>query len=265
MGDRLPAALLSPLPGFRTAFRLGLGNLFRFGRYGIQSSAGWSRRHFQTASARRVVPALALHADLGPEDHSSAGLGLTLALLAATAGFPVPAGGARAFALALVNRFQEFGGKLQLGCRAERIVVRGGRAVAVHASTLGEIQVRRAVIGDVGAPALYLRLLSEADVPSWARCRMCRFTYGWGTFKMDWALGDAVPWHHPEPRESAVVHTGESIEDLIAFTQQVREGRLPDNPYLVIGQQSLADPTRAPQPNHTLWAYSHVPSNIEGG
>jgi phytoene dehydrogenase-like protein len=82
---------------------------------------------------------------------------------------------------------------------------------------------------------------------------------------MDWALAAAVPWRHPEPRESAVVHTGESIEDLIAFTRQVRERRLPDNPYLVIGQQSLADATRAPQPNHTLWAYSHVPSNIEGG
>jgi phytoene dehydrogenase-like protein len=211
------------------------------------------------------VPALALHADLGPEDHSSAGLGLTLALLAATAGFPVPKGGARAIALALVNRFQELGGKLQLGCRAERIVVRDRRAVAVHTSTLGEIAVRRAVIGDVGAPALYLRLLPEADVPGWARWRMRRFTYGWGTFKMDWALAGAAPWHHPEPRESAVVHTGESVEDLIAFTRQVREGRLPHNPYLVIGQQSLADPTRAPQPNHTLWAYSHVPSNIDGG
>jgi len=265
MGDRLPAALLSPLPGFRTAVRLGLGNLFHFGRYGIQSSAGWSRRHFQTASARRVVPALALHADLGPEDRSSAGLGLTLALLAATAGFPVPRGGARAIARALVNRFQELGGKLRLGCRAERIIVRGRRAVAVQSSTLGDLPARRAVIANVGAPALYFRLLSEADVPGWARWRMRRFTYGWGTFKMDWALAGVVPWQHSEPRESAVVHTGESIEDLIAFTRQVREGRLPDNPYLVIGQQSLADSTRAPQPNHTLWAYSHVPSIIEGG
>jgi phytoene dehydrogenase-like protein len=265
MGDRLPAALLSPLPGFRTVLRLGLGNVFRFGRYGIQSSAGWSSGHFQSASARRVVPALALHADLGPEDRSSAGLGLTLALLAATAGFPVPAGGARAIALALVNRFQELGGKLRLGCRAEGIVVHRRRAVAVRSRGEGDIPARRAVIADVGAPALYLRLLSEADVPAWARWRMRGFVYAWGTFKMDWALAGAVPWQHAEPRDSAVVHTGESIEDLIAFTRQVREGRLPDKPYLVIGQQSLADPMRAPQSNHTLWAYSHVPSNIDGG
>jgi phytoene dehydrogenase-like protein len=265
MGDGLPAALLSPLPGFRTAFRLGLGNLFRFGRYGIQSSAGWARRHFQSTAARRVVPALALHADLGPEDYSSAGLGLTLALLAATAGFPVPAGGARAITLALVNRFQELGGKLRLGCRAERIVVHRRRGVAVQSRGEDDIPARRAIIADVGAPALYLRLLSEADVPAWARWRMRRFTYGWGTFKMDWALAGSVPWQHPEPREAAVVHTGESIDDLIAFTRQVRLGHLPDNPYLVIGQQSVADTMRAPPGNHTLWAYSHVPSNIEGG
>src|SRR5262249_41723040 len=39
----------------------------------------------------------------------------------------------------------------------------------------------------------------------------------------------------------------------------------PSNPYLVIGQQSLADPSRAPQGGQTLWAYSHVPSSVDGG
>src|SRR5678816_2636904 len=38
-----------------------------------------------------------------------------------------------------------------------------------------------------------------------------------------------------------------------------------DSPYLVVGQQSLADPTRAPAGCHTLWSYSRVPSRIDGG
>jgi len=33
----------------------------------------------------------------------------------------------------------------------------------------------------------------------------------------------------------------------------------------VIGQQSLLDPTRAPAGQHTLWAYSHVPAQVENG
>jgi phytoene dehydrogenase-like protein len=62
-----------------------------------------------------------------------------------------------------------------------------------------------------------------------------------------------------------VVHAGDDLDDLSRFTAQVRRGELPDNPYLVIGQQSLVDPTRAPAGRHTLWAYSRVPSHPAGG
>jgi phytoene dehydrogenase-like protein len=61
------------------------------------------------------------------------------------------------------------------------------------------------------------------------------------------------------------VHPGESNDDLSRFTDEVRRGRLPELPYLVVGQQSLADPTRAPEGRHTLWAYSRVPSELDGG
>jgi phytoene dehydrogenase-like protein len=128
-----------------------------------------------------------------------------------------------------------------------------------------EIPVRKAILADVGAPALYLRLIPRQALPSWLLHSMKRFRYGWGTFKVDWALAGPVPWLAEEARESAVVHAGDSIDDLIAFTRQVRAGELPANPYLVIGQQSLADPSRAPAGAHTLWAYSHVPSTLLGG
>jgi phytoene dehydrogenase-like protein len=121
------------------------------------------------------------------------------------------------------------------------------------------------VLADVGPPALYLRLLRPRHVPVLIRQCIRRFQYGWGTFKMDWALAGPVPWRSDEARESAVVHAGDSIADLVVFTRQVRAGRLPDNPYLVIGQQSLVDPSRAPAGGHTLWAYSRVPNEMEGG
>jgi phytoene dehydrogenase-like protein len=147
----------------------------------------------------------------------------------------------------------------------DRIIVRQKRVVAVRTSGGEEIEVRRAILADVGPPALYLKMLEEADVPGWVRRRIQKFRYGWGTFKMDWALSGPVPWSAPEAREAAVVHAGDSIDDLITFTRQVRAGELPSNPYLVIGQQSLADPSRAPAGGHTLWAYSRVPPSAEGG
>jgi phytoene dehydrogenase-like protein len=34
---------------------------------------------------------------------------------------------------------------------------------------------------------------------------------------------------------------------------------LPERPFLLLGQQSVADPTRAPAGKHTAWAYTHGP------
>jgi phytoene dehydrogenase-like protein len=91
------------------------------------------------------------------------------------------------------------------------------------------------------------------------------FQQAWGTFKMDWALSGPVPWASEEAREAAVVHAGDDLDDLARFTAQVRAGELPQNPYLVIGQQSLWDPSRAPAGRQTLWAYSRVPSHMPRG
>jgi phytoene dehydrogenase-like protein len=265
MGDRLGAALLAPLPALGPALRLGPVNALRLALTGLRSPAGLARRLFRTEAARRMIPGLALHVDLGPEDLAGAGLGLVLALLAAAPGFRVPLGGARAITAALLSRLEQYGGRLLLGQHAREILVRGRRAVGVRTERGDEFRARRAVLGDVGAPSLYLRLLRPRDVPGLVRTAIKRFRYGWGTFKMDWALAGPVPWSAPEAREAAVVHAGDSVADLIAFTRQVRAGRLPDNPYLVIGQQSLVDPGRAPPGGHTLWTYSRVPNRLEGG
>lgn len=265
MGDRLAAALLAPLLEIGPAWRLGPRHLLRLGYAGLASTAGFARRHFQTEAGRRVLPALALHVDLGPEDFAGNGLGLVLALLAAESGFRVPVGGAKAITEALLFRLRERGGSVQLATHVDEIVVRDGRAVAVRTNRGDEIPVRHAILADVGAPALFLKLLQPEQISPWVRRRMTRFRHGWGTFKMDWALAGPVPWLAEQARESAVVHTGDSIDDLIAFTREVRSGQLPSNPYLVIGQQSLVDPSRAPAACHTLWAYSRVPNRMPDG
>ncbi len=265
MGDRLAQTLLSPLPSFGPALRLGFGNLLALAVAGLSSSAGYSRRLFKTETARRVLPALALHVDLGPEDFSGAALALVLALLAAGSGFQVPVGGARSITQALLRRLEQGHGTLHLNTHVDRISVRHGRAIAVQTNHGDEIPVARAILADVGPPALYFKMLPEDSVSGYLRGAIKQFRYGWGTFKMDWALSGPVPWRAEEPRQAAVVHAGDSIADMIAFTNQVRAGELPANPYLVVGQQSLLDGTRAPAGCHTLWAYSHVPSKLAQG
>ena len=262
---RLLAALLGPLPNLGAALRLGPLNLLRFAAVGLSSGARLARRWFSGEPARRVLPGLALHVDLGPNDPFSAALGYMLGTMVATGGNAIPIGGAQAITDALVTRLRAHGGSLRLGAEVNGITVEQGRVRAVRLVSGEEIRVRRLVMANTDAAALFRRLLPRSTVPNRLYRSMERFPRGWGTFKMDWALDGPVPWRSDDARRSAVIHAGDSLADLVRFTAQVRQGALPDNPYLVIGQQSLVDPSRAPDGGHTLWAYSRVPTNPEGG
>jgi phytoene dehydrogenase-like protein len=206
-----------------------------------------------------------MHADIGPDDRFGAGVGYLLGLTATTGGYIVPRGGAQSITNALITLLEEHGGRLRLGARVETIIVKDRRACAVRLQGGEEIRVRRAVMADTAAPSLLLDLVDSAELPRRVVRKMQGFCFGWGTFKLDWALTSAVPWSCEHARRSAVVHAGESVDDLSRVAHEVRSGKLPERPYLVIGQQSLLDPSRAPPGRHTLYAYTHVPSHVEGG
>jgi len=259
--DRLLPALLSTFPPMRSALSIGPSSLVRLATIGLSSGRGFAERTFSTEAARRMVPALALHTDVGPDDPMGAIVGFMLAVTASFGGFAVPRGGAGDITRALLARLREAGGSVRCESRVRSIVVRDGRAAAVVLESGEEFAARRAVLADTSAPALFLNLLPEAHVPPPVVAAMRRFQRGFGTFKVDWALSGPVPWLAEPAREAAVVHTGEDLDDLARFTAEVRSGRLPEDPYLVIGQQSLLDPTRAPAGHHTLWAYSRVPND----
>ncbi|HWM86551.1 MAG TPA: NAD(P)/FAD-dependent oxidoreductase [Kofleriaceae bacterium] len=258
-------AMLETFPAIRPALRLLPFAILRLAGIFLRSGAGLSRSWFRSEPARRVIPGLALHTDVGPDDAFGSGIGYMLAAMATSGGYGVPAGGASAITRALVGRLEGHGGRIRLGARAAKIEVRQGRAVGVVLDGGESISASRAVVSDTSAPALLLDLVEAQHVPGRVVRRMRDFRYGWGTFKIDWALDGPVPWSVAEAREAAVVHAADSLEDLRRFTVEVRGGALPSNPYLVIGQQSLSDPSRAPDGKHVLWAYSRVPSSPPGG
>jgi phytoene dehydrogenase-like protein len=256
--------LMGPFPSLAPLRRLGAAHAARLGRIFTSSGRGLAERWFRSTEARRVLPSLALHADVGPDDRFGAGLGFMLAMTATTGGYAVPEGGARAIAGALVGCLRERGGEVRLGARVERVRVRQGRAVAVQLAG-GEEIATRVILADTDVASLLLDLARDAELPRWLTRFLRRYPRGWGTFKVDWALDGPVPWSADAARRSAVVHVGDSLDDLSRFTREVRDGRIPERPYLVIGQQSVADPSRAPAGGHTLWAYTRVPSKPEGG
>jgi phytoene dehydrogenase-like protein len=49
-------------------------------------------------------------------------------------------------------------------------------------------------------------------------------------------------------------------EDELVRTIAESQHRLPERPFLLLGQQSLSDLSRAPEGKHTAWAYTHGPN-----
>ena len=93
--------------------------------------------------------------------------------------------------------------------------------------------------------------------------RAVRFRYGPETVKVDWALDAPIPWCNEDARRAGTVHVGGTPQQLRGALHEVAGGRLPEQPFLLSGQQSIADPTRAPAGRHTVWAYTHTPAGVE--
>ena len=59
---------------------------------------------------------------------------------------------------------------------------------------------------------------------------------------------------------AGTVHLGGTIAEIAAAERAVWSGQHPERPFVLLAQQSLFDPTRAPEGKHTAWAYCHVPN-----
>jgi phytoene dehydrogenase-like protein len=104
--------------------------------------------------------------------------------------------------------------------------------------------------------------IAGARLPSTYRRQLRRFTRAPAAFKVDYALSGPVPWTNPELSQAGTLHLGSS-ESIMAAQSDIWRKRRPQRPFIIIAQQSLFDPTRAPGGRHTLWAYAHVPAGTQ--
>jgi phytoene dehydrogenase-like protein len=190
--------------------------------------------------------------------------GWLLASLGQERGFPVPVGGAGQLTAALVRRLETAGGKLQCGAPVERVVVDDGRVRGVEVAGT-PVAARWAVLADVDAAQLFRRLVDRRHLPASFLDRLAGYQRGWATVKVDWALRTTIPWTDPEVGTSGTVHLAASIDELTMGVAELAAGRLPTEPFLVLGQMTTADPTRSPVGTESAWAYTHVPLALRDG
>ncbi|GAA5113667.1 NAD(P)/FAD-dependent oxidoreductase [Haloechinothrix salitolerans] len=267
VGPILLDALFVPFPpvrhGLRLATTLGARRLLRFARFGVLPVRGLAREEF-TGPGSLLLAGCALHADLMPENAGSSVYGWLLAMLAHDHGWPVPEGGSGQLTTALIQRLESRGGRVLRGQPVREVVVRRGRAVAVRTAAGDEIPARRAVLAAMAATQLYGGLVGWEHLPARLRDDLCRFEWDFATFKVDWALRKPVPWQAPGVGDAGTVHVAASLDEMTDYAAQLATGRIPSDPFTLVGQMTTADPSRSPEGTESLWAYTHVPREIRG-
>jgi phytoene dehydrogenase-like protein len=234
----LLADLLAPLGIPRHPFQLA-----RFGLLGLRPARSFLRARFRAERARALMAGCAAHAILPLEKPLTAAVGMIFALTGHIEDWPVAAGGSQAIANALASYLRTLGGRIETGRFVRSLAGKPPARVVLFDTSPAQLV-------DVGGPILPARYVR----------RLRRFRYGPGVFKIDWALDGPIPWRDPRCLEASTVHLGGTLDEIAAAEAAVWRDEHPERPFMIVIQQSLFDPSRAPAGKHTGYAYCHVPA-----
>ncbi|HEU4767369.1 MAG TPA: NAD(P)/FAD-dependent oxidoreductase [Pyrinomonadaceae bacterium] len=236
--DALSQDLLSPIGMPRHPFAMA-----RFGLSAIRPAKSFASAKFKEDKTRTVFAGLAAHSFLSLDQAGTTAFGLMLGILAHVVGWPVTRGGSQTLADALASHLTELGGEIVTDHRVE---------------SLKDLPAARAILCDV-TPRQLVNIAGESLTAGF-RNQLKSYRYGPAAFKVDWALSEPVPWKAAECRTAATVHLGGSFAEILESEWNANHNKHSERPFILIAQPSLFDPTRAPNGQHTLWAYCHVPN-----
>lgn len=198
---------------------------------------------FKTTEARALLAGMAAHSMLPLTSLTTSAVALVLLINGHLRGWPIPKGGSQTIANALASYFRSLGGLIETSRPVE---------------SMRDIPSARAVLFDL-TPKQLLHIAGNRFSAIY-RKQLEQYRYGMGVFKMDWALDGPIPFTAPECRQAGTVHVGGTFEEIAESEQAIASGKHPDRPFVLLAQQSLFDPSRAPAGQHTAWAYCHVPN-----
>ena len=181
-------------------------------------------------AAARPAATAALRADAGCSATPSAGR--------------LPRGGSQRSPTRWRRYLRSLGGEIETGA-AVRLARRAAAGAAPCCST--SRRARSLAIAGDRLPARYRRALGALPL------RPRRLQARLGARRAGAVDGRGVP-------RAGTVHLGGTLEEIAAAEAEVAHGGMPERPFVLVAQQSLFDPDRAPRGQHTLWAYCHVPN-----
>jgi phytoene dehydrogenase-like protein len=221
----------------------------RLVRFGLPAAAPATllARSWTTPQARALFGGVAAHAYSPLTWPMSSSVGCALICACHASGWPVAAGGSRAISDALASVLRAHGGTIETGRRVTALDEIGGAGVVVFDLAPGAVAK---IAGD--------------RLPSRVARAYRRYRHGPGAFKLDLAVEGGVPWTNGACRRAGTVHAVGSFEELVLAERAINRGTMPERPFVLVGQQYLADPQRSKGDLHPVWVYGHVPSGYAG-
>jgi phytoene dehydrogenase-like protein len=220
--------------------------LARFGPSALTPATVLAHR-WLTSEARALFAGVAAHAFYPLRRPFTSAIGLMLIAAGHAYGWPVARGGSQSITKAMAALLVELGGTIKTGVKVE----------SYHDVAHADV-----VMLDL-APGAAADLLGDR-LPGRVARAYHRYRHGPGAFKLDLAVEGGVPWRSEACRLAGTVHVGGTIDEVTDAERDIYAGRMPQRPFVLVGQQYLADPTRSVGDVHPVWTYAHVPAGYPG-
>lgn len=215
----------------------------RFGLRALQPVDRFTRA-FGDEMTRTLFAGVAAHAMIPLSAAASSGPGLLLLAPASVTGWPIAVGGSQSIADALASCLIAAGGEIVTGWPITRF---------------DELPSAPQYYFDTSVHSL-VDILGDRLAPQ-ARRRYRRWRYGPGVCKIDFLLAEPIPWPMSAPTRTATVHVAQDYRQIADAESAVARGEHPRRPWLLAGEPTRLDPSRAGNTGrHVAWAYCHVPN-----
>lgn len=256
-GDRWRRLLAPYVDAADEVFETVLHPLFRMphhpltaGRFGLRAllPATSLARNLGGESGQALFAGIAAHSFQELTQPATSAMGMALAIAGHAYGWPVAEGGTQAVCDALIAELHAWGGRVECGEHVRRLP--DADVVMLDTSPTDAL----AIAGDRVGP--------------WARRALRTWKYGPAAFKVDLAVDGGIPWLDSDVARAGTVHVGGTIEQIAASEAQIAAQKAgqttPERPFVLVGQQYVADPSRSLGDTHPIWAYGHVPHGWTG-
>ncbi|OBF61238.1 FAD-dependent oxidoreductase [Mycobacterium sp. 852002-51971_SCH5477799-a] len=204
-------------------------------------------RWFRTEQVRALFGGSAAHVYTRLDRPLTASLGLMILASGHRYGWPVAEGGSGSITKALTAALEAHGGAVTNGVTVTRRT---------------DIPDADVVMLDL-TPAAALNIYGDA-MPGRVKRSYARYRQGSSAFKVDFAIEGHIPWTNPDCGRAGTVHLGGTFAEVADTERQRAQGKMARRPFVLVGQQYLADPSRSAGGINPIWAYAHVPFGYTG-